>query len=70
MVNTDKLVGLIYEKGLTKQAFAEKLGKKSSWLSRKLKKKNFTIAEADSVVNILGLTSAEATAIFFSQFVA
>lgn len=70
MVNTDKLVGLIYEKGMNKSIFAKKLGKCSSWLSSKLRNKNFTIAEADEIVNVLNLSETEATSIFFSQFVA
>ncbi len=70
MINTDKLVGAIFERGLNKSTFAKKLGKRSSWLSSKLKNKNFTLEEADRIVQILDLTSSEATAIFFSQFVA
>ena len=70
MVNTDRLVGLIYSKGMNKSLFARKLGKCSSWLSGKLKNKNFTIAEADEIVSVLNLNEAEATSIFFSQFVA
>jgi hypothetical protein len=70
MVNTDRLVGLIYEKGMNKSSFARKLGKHSSWLSNKLKNKNFTIEDADEIVSVLNLNEAEATSIFFSQFVA
>ena len=70
MVHTDKLIGAIFERGLNKSTFAEKLGKRSSWLSSKLRNKNFTISEADSIVQVLNLTSSEASAIFFSQFVA
>lgn len=70
MVNVDKLVGLIYEKGLNKSSFARKMGKCSSWLSGKLKNKNFTLADADEIVKVLNLNECEATAVFFSQFVA
>lgn len=70
MVNTDKLVGLIFSRGLNKGDFAKAMGKPNSWLSSKLRQKNFTIAEADEVVRVLNLTPQEATEIFFSQFVA
>ena len=70
MLDVDKLVGAIFAKGYNKSSFAKKMGKKSSWLSRKLKHKNFTLSEADEITMTLNLTSEEATAIFFSQFVA
>ncbi len=70
MVNSDKLVGAIFSRGFNKSTFAEKLGKCNSWLSGRLKNKNFTLAEADEIVKTLNLSSAEATAIFFAQFVA
>lgn len=70
MVNINKLVGAIYEKGLNKSDFVRLLGKRNSWLSSKLRNKNFTIAEADKIAKVLNLTAEEATAIFFSQYVA
>ncbi|MEE0963093.1 MAG: hypothetical protein U0L73_02605 [Ruminococcus bromii] len=70
MINTDKLVGAIHARGLNKGKYAELMGKKNSWVSKKLKEKNFTLAEADETVEVLSLTSAEAMEIFFGQFVA
>ena len=70
MVNVDKLVGAIYEKGMNKSSFAKKMGKCNSWLSGKLKSKKFTLEEADEIAKALNLTAAEAQAIFFSQYVA
>lgn len=67
MVNVDKLIGTIYEHGLKKGTFAQMLGKKASWLSGKLKNKNFTVAEAGEIAKVLNLTSDEASDIFFSQ---
>ncbi len=70
MVNTDKLMGAVFARGLNKSKFAQKLGRNGSWLSERLKKRNFTIGDADAIVEALNLSKAEATDIFFSQFVA
>lgn len=70
MVNVDKLIGALFSKGYNKGSFAEALGKRQSWLSGKLKKKNFTLEEADEIVRVLKLDAKEATEIFFSQFIA
>ena len=70
MINTDKLVGAIHARGLSKGRYGELMGKNSSWVSRKLKEKNFTLAEADETVAVLSLSASEAMEIFFGQFVA
>ena len=72
MVNVLLLKGKVIEKGFTLEKIAEKIGIDRSTLSRKLSNsgEDFTIKQADSIVNILKLTPNEATAIFFSQFVA
>jgi hypothetical protein len=70
MINTEKLVGAIHARGLNKGRYGELMGKDSSWVSRKLKEKNFTLAEADETVAVLSLSASEAMEIFFGQFVA
>lgn len=70
MVNTNKLKGMIAEKGTTAGKLAESIGINQSTFSNKINSGKFTIEEADNIVRVLGLTSNEATAIFFSQFVA
>lgn len=70
MINTDKLVGAIHARGLNKGRYGELMGKNSSWVSKKLKEKNFTLAEADETVAVLSLSASEAMEIFFGQFVA
>ena len=70
MVNTNKLKGIIAEKGTTAGELAVKIGIHQSTFSSKIKSGKFTIEEADSIVKVLGLTCTEATKIFFSQFVA
>ena len=70
MVNTNKLKGAIREKGMTDGQVAVSIGINPSTFSTKINSGRFTIEEADNIVNVLGLTSEEATAIFFSQFVA
>ena len=72
MVNVPMLRGKVIEKGLTLEKVADKIGIDKSTMSRKLGNlgEDFTIKQADDLVNLLGLTSSEATAIFFSQFVA
>lgn len=72
MVNVLMLKGKVIEKGFTLEKLAEKLGIDRSTMSRKLSNagEDFTIKQADEIVLCLGLTPQEASAIFFSQFVA
>ncbi|TAH62235.1 MAG: XRE family transcriptional regulator [Gottschalkiaceae bacterium] len=72
MVNVNKLKGKIVEKELTIEKLAERIGLDRSTLYRKISNdgETFTIREANLICNELGLTGKEATAIFFSQFVA
>ena len=72
MVNVPMLKGKVVEKGFTLEKVAEKIGIDRSTMSRKLSNsgEDFTIKQADALVNLLELTSSEATAIFFNQFVA
>lgn len=72
LVNVLMLKGKVIEKGFTLEKVAENIGIDRSTMSRKLSNagEDFTIKQADDIVNLLGLSSVEATAIFFSQFVA
>jgi len=72
MVNINKLKGKIVENGLTVEALAEKLGVDRSTLYRKLNAEGetFTIKDANMICKALELNIHEATAIFFSQYVA
>lgn len=72
MVNVNKLKGKIVENELTVEEVADKLGINRSTFYRKLNNsgETFLIKEADKLVNLLHLSASEATAIFFSQFVA
>lgn len=72
VVNVPMLKGKVVEKGYTLEKVAENIGIDRSTMSRKLGNagEDFTIKQADDIVNLLGLTPAEATSIFFSQFVA
>lgn len=72
MVNLNKLKGKIVECGLSVSEVAEKIGVDKATLYRKLNSggKKITIGEADLIAKTLGLNSAEASAIFFSQYVA
>ncbi len=72
MVNVQMLKGKVVERGLTLEKVAENLGIDRSTMSRKLGNGggDFTIKQADGIVNLLNLTSDEATSIFFNQFIA
>lgn len=72
MVNVNKLRGKIVEKGTTIEAVADGIGIDASTFYRKLQSNGdkFTIKEADDITRFLSLGASEATAIFFSQFVA
>lgn len=70
MVNTNKLRGVMREKGTTAGKLSEIIGINQSTFSYKINSGKFTIEEADKIAQALCLTSEEATAIFFSQFVA
>lgn len=71
-MNVLMLKGKVIEKGYTLEKLAERLGIDRSTMSRKLSNsgEDFTIKQADDIVSCLELTPTEATAIFFSQFVA
>lgn len=72
MVNVNKLKGKIVECGMSTSELASKIGIDRATLYRRLNSdgKDFTIEEADLIVQELELSCSEAKAIFFSQFVA
>ena len=71
-VNINKLKGKIVENGMTVTTLAEKMGVDRATLYRKLSNNGETmlVKDANAIVSALELTSDEALAIFFSQFVA
>ena len=72
MINVNKLKGKIVENGMTVSSLAEKIGIDKATLYRKLNNnaEALMLKEASAIVDILHLSIDEATAIFFSQFVA
>lgn len=72
MINVNKLKGKIVENGMTVSSLAEKMGIDKATLYRKLNNnaEALMLKEASAIVDILHLSIDEATAIFFSQFVA
>ena len=70
MLNCNKLKGKIVENGMSIVEISEILGINPATFYRKLKQNSFEIREADIIVNVLNLSSNEATSIFFAQYVA
>ena len=72
LTNVDKLKGAIKEKRLSPEKVADLIGIDKSTMYRKLNNggDEFTIKQADSISQVLGLSADEAQAIFFSQYVA
>ena len=73
MINVNKLRGKIVENGMSVAEVAAIMGIDKSTLYRKMKSgtgETFTISEARSICEILNLSVEEATAIFFSNYVA
>lgn len=67
MVNTNKLKGIIVEKGLTIEKVAEQIGLDRSTLYRKINEPDkFTIKDANNLRQVLGMSAQEATAVFFA----
>ena len=72
MVNVNKLKGKIVEKNMSVEEVAKRVNIDRATFYRKLAQngESFSIREADAIVKALGLDGLEASAIFFSQFVA
>ena len=71
-ININMLKGKIVEKGMTVTDLAQKMGIDRATLYRKMENNGATmlVRDANNIVSVLNLTSDEAVAIFFSQFVA
>lgn len=71
-VNVNMLKGKIIEKGMNVTELAQKIGVDRATLYRKMENNGDTmlVRDANNIVSALNLTSEEAVAIFFSQFVA
>ena len=67
MIDTNKLKGLIVERGLTQQIVAERLGITPKTFYIKMKKGVFTSAEIDSMISILSIE--DPMRIFFANYV-
>ena len=71
MINTNKLKGLIVERGTTQQAVADSIGIDRSTFYRKMKKGgDFSIEEAKKMKQEIPLTDQEVIEIFFGGKVA
>ena len=70
MLNVQKLKGKMVENGKTVEIISKEIGIDTATFYRKLKDNSFKIAEADKIADVLSLTGEEASAIFFSQYVA
>ncbi len=72
MVNVKMLKGKMVEKDLTVEKLSDNIGVNKSTLYRKLNAGGdvLTIREVSLIVSALGLTDAEANAIFFAKTVA
>ena len=70
MLDASRLKGKIVEKNTNIEELSRKIGINYATFYRKLKNNSFSIEEADKIAAALSLTNEEATAIFFSQFVA
>lgn len=70
MLNALKLKGKIVENNTSIPAVSAAIGIDTATFYRKLNANSFSISEADKIAEVLNLTGDEATAIFFSQYVA
>ena len=71
-VNISKLKGKLTELDMNVSALGEKMGYDKSAIYRRFQNGGaaMSIADANQIIKILGLTRDEAIAIFFSSFVA
>ena len=67
--NMNLLRGKIAEKRMTNEELAQKIGVDASTFYRKIKDEGvtFTVGQMHKIVEVLGLTNDEATAIFCSR---
>lgn len=67
MVDTDKLRGCLVENRITQTEMSEKLGMTPKTFISRMKQKKFMTDEIDIMVDVLGLNTQEAVAIFFAK---
>lgn len=68
MVNTDKLRGLIAEKGFSQSDVARRIGITPKTFYEKMRKRVFYSDEIEAIIDMLNITDAErVNAIFFDQ---
>lgn len=71
LIDTQKLKGLIVERGSSQKKLAKDIGMDRSTFYRKMKNGgNFTVEEAKKIKKSVPLTDSEAIEIFFEQKVA
>ncbi len=63
----EKLLGKIEQKGFSNKEIAEKLNIAESTFYRKLKRKSFSVEEAQKMSELLSLSATEAYEIFFGK---
>ena len=70
-MNKAKLRGKMREQGVTQEVLAKNLGVALSTLNRKLQGDDsgdsFSVAEANQIIKILGLSVDDAVSIFFAE---
>lgn len=66
-MNTDRLIEFVKRAGYENKTFAEELGMAESTFYRKLKKKSFSVEEAQRISKLLKLDANEAYEIFFGR---
>lgn len=67
MLQSNKLKGKIYEKGLTIAIVSKQIGMNVTTFYRKLAKNTFSLVEVANITNVLQLTQDEAVEIFFAN---
>lgn len=68
MVNTDKLRGLIAERGFSQSDVAKRIGITPKTFYEKMRKRVFYSDEIEAIIAMLNITDAErVNAIFFDQ---
>ncbi len=69
MIDTNKLRGILAEKGMSQAEMASILGITPKTFYQKMNKKVFDSDEIDTMVRILAIPREQCTDIFFAQFV-
>jgi hypothetical protein len=67
MLQSNKLKGKIYEKGLNIALVSQRIGMNVATFYRKLAKNTFSLIEVENITKVLQLTQNEAIDIFFGN---